>query len=293
MGDRVNFQDQIVSFDCADQPLFGVLSRPARARSNIGVLIVVGGPQYRVGSHRQFVLLARHLAQSGYCVLRFDYRGMGDSAGEPQPFDAIDPDIGAATNALMAACPELKSVCLWGLCDAASAAMMYAPSDSRITGLALLNPWIRSEATMARTYLRHYYTERMLSREFWRKLFSDAFSPLESARSLLGTFARAVKPPRAASSSGARGAPFQARMLQGLERYRGPVLLMLSGRDLTAQEFVDTTRGDARWCRVLQSDRIRRWELPEADHTFSTKAWRAAVERETSDWLGRIDGPQG
>jgi alpha/beta superfamily hydrolase len=45
------------------------------------VLVIVGGPQYRAGSHRQFTLLARSLAEQGFAVLRFDYRGMGDSTG--------------------------------------------------------------------------------------------------------------------------------------------------------------------------------------------------------------------
>lgn len=289
-GSRVNYQEQIVQIECAGSTLLGVLSRPAELRSNVGVLVVVGGPQYRVGSHRQFVLLARRLAQTGYCVLRFDYRGMGDSAGDVQPFDAIDSDIGAAIAALLRACPQLKSVCLWGLCDAASAAMMYAPADTRVSGLVLLNPWIRTDATIARTYLRHYYTGRLFSREFWKKLFSDSFSPLDSARSFLGNFARALRATAEANSDSDTAVPFQERMLRGLERFRGPVLLMLSGRDLTAQEFVSVTSSDSRWRRALDPGRFRRWELPEADHTFSTREWRAAVERETIEWLARIPG---
>ena len=42
------------------------------------VLVVVGGPQVRAGSHRHFVQLARHLATHGHAVMRFDVRGMGD-----------------------------------------------------------------------------------------------------------------------------------------------------------------------------------------------------------------------
>ena len=72
-----------LSFACQDCRLYGVLHRP-RSRGRSGVLIVVGGPQYRVGSHRQFVLLARFLAGRSIPVLRFDYRGMGDSEGEQQ-----------------------------------------------------------------------------------------------------------------------------------------------------------------------------------------------------------------
>ena len=55
-----------------------------------GVLLIVGGPQYRVGSHRQFVQLARSLAQLDIPVLRFDYSGMGDSAGDKKSFEQIN-----------------------------------------------------------------------------------------------------------------------------------------------------------------------------------------------------------
>ena len=67
-------------FDCQGESLIGILHQPVNAAS-IGILIVVGGPQYRVGSHRQFLLLARSLSANDIPVLRFDYRAMGDSGG--------------------------------------------------------------------------------------------------------------------------------------------------------------------------------------------------------------------
>ena len=77
--------------DCEGAAMLGVLTQPPRptVTVRIGVLIVVGGPQYRVGSHRQFTLLARRLAAQGYPTLRFDYRGMGDSGGERRRFTKL------------------------------------------------------------------------------------------------------------------------------------------------------------------------------------------------------------
>jgi len=46
-----------------------------------------------VGSHRQFVQLARRLAKQGYPTLRFDYRGMGDSEGVYRSFENVGPDL--------------------------------------------------------------------------------------------------------------------------------------------------------------------------------------------------------
>ena len=64
-------REEAFFFDCDGDALLGVLARPAEP-SAVGVVIVVGGPQYRVGSHRHFVLLARRLATAGHPTLRFD-----------------------------------------------------------------------------------------------------------------------------------------------------------------------------------------------------------------------------
>lgn len=106
-----------LTFSCGDATLVGILhgtSRPARR----GVVIVVGGPQYRVGAHRQYVILARALADNGVPVLRFDYRGMGDSSGVFSGFEDCSEDIRAAVDALLEHCSGLDEVVLWGLCDA-------------------------------------------------------------------------------------------------------------------------------------------------------------------------------
>ena len=76
------WREQGVVFDSAGQRLVGILALPD-APADSAVLITVGGPQYRVGSHRQFTLLARELAAQGIASLRFDYTGMGDAQATP------------------------------------------------------------------------------------------------------------------------------------------------------------------------------------------------------------------
>ena len=91
----------------AQARMVGILSLPA-APGPRGVLIVTGGPQYRVGSHRQFVLLARALAARGVPVLRFDLRGMGDSEGSARDYRAAAPDIAGALAQFFDAVPALR-----------------------------------------------------------------------------------------------------------------------------------------------------------------------------------------
>ena len=136
--------ERALTFNCAGEQLVAVVSEPGGTPA-LGVLVLVGGPQYRVGSHRQFLLLARRLARDGFPTMRFDYRGMGDSTGTPTTFEDTVPDIAAAIVAFKAACPTVQRIVLWGLCDAASAALLYwkATRDARVAGMVLLNPWIR------------------------------------------------------------------------------------------------------------------------------------------------------
>ena len=91
-------------FQCDGKQLLGMLHLPQQP-VRTGVVMVVGGPQYRVGSHRQFLLLSRFLAQHGVAVFRFDYRGMGDSEGEISSFEAVDDDLKAAIDTFLAHAP--------------------------------------------------------------------------------------------------------------------------------------------------------------------------------------------
>lgn len=283
----MNFQELVTRFDCRGDSLFGIVSMP-EAAATTGVLVVVGGPQYRAGSHRQFVSLARALAAAGFPTLRFDYRGMGDSEGALRNFEHCSEDIGAAIDAFVAAQPGLRQVVLWGLCDGASAALLYLQHrpDPRVAGLALLNPWVRSDASLAKTHVKHYYAQRLKEREFWMKLLSGkvAFGALSG---FFGNIAKAFGgSPRGAARAKNDG-PFQQRMAQAWAAFTGPVLLLLSERDLTAQEFSEFTAADGAWQAALRARPGERVTLPDADHTCSTPGSQGAMESATARWLAK------
>ncbi len=286
----MNAQQIPVVFPCDGETLVGMIHRP-EAPASRGVVVVVGGPQYRIGSHRQFLLLARELCRRGVAVMRFDYRGMGDSSGEPIDFMATGPDIRAAIDTLFEHVSELESVALWGLCDAASGVLAYGHGDARVDGLVILNPWVRSEAGLARTTLREYYLGRLTDPAFWRGLFSGTVKVGAAARSLVDTVASVFRPRPVAGASvneaaavAADDGAFIETMREGLAKFSGPVLLVLSGDDLTAGEFRAVARARP-WRKLLSRKNVTRRELDSANHTFSRAEWRAQVADWTWEWL--------
>ena len=289
----MNYVEKAITFTCAGQTLVGILAAPLPAGSvgpahATGVVLIVGGPQYRAGSHRQFVLLSRALAAAGNPVLRFDYRGMGDSTGEQRDFLQVTPDIASAIDALQHHVPSVTQVALWGLCDAASAALLYCHDthDARVRGLCLLNPWVRSEATLARAHVKHYYADRLRQKEFWLKLLSGKVA-ITATRSLWRNLTLALRGSGPGPSSAAQ--PFQARMAGAWKESDAGLLLLLSGKDYTAKEFLEFAAMDASWTGLLARPGVTRQDLPDADHTFSEEAARTQVEMLTIEWLSLQD----
>jgi exosortase A-associated hydrolase 1 len=280
--------EQPLFFECGGEQLLGIVHQPDGAPLPVGLLLVVGGPQYRIGSHRQFVLLARAMAAAGVPVLRFDYRGMGDSSGAARDFEAIADDIRAAADSFFARQPGLERIVLWGLCDAATANAFYALGDRRVLGQVALNPWVRTSAGEAQAFIQHYYLARLLSRTFWRKVLALKFEPQAAARDFLDKLRQSRRRPQSPSVPDQR--PLPQRLREAQLAFTGPTLLILSGQDLTAREYEDRVAESPAWRRWLDDPRVELRRLEAADHTFSRAAWRDQVAAWTRDWILRIAG---
>jgi uncharacterized protein len=317
--------EEALVFGCHGERLVGVLTRPtapaasasaaAVALATTAMVIIVGGPQYRAGSHRQFVQLARAVAAAGVTVLRFDTRGMGDSTSGQRTLDEIEDDVAAAIEALCCAAPHVTRVALWGLCGGASAALLHWRQwqDQRVQGMVLVNPWVQSAETLARTRVKHYYLKRLQERSFWAKLVSGQVATKAIAELLanlrLATrvgkngahIANGADNPVSASTAVAAGQfvplspealaldktqrPLQQRMAQAFAHFAGPKLLVLSGNDYTAKEFLEAAQTDALWRSNVALPSVQRLDIPGADHTFSTAQAQLTVEVQTVQWL--------
>lgn len=271
--------EQPLLFDSGDEQLCGIIhyGEPDCCQ---GVLILVGGPQYRVGSHRSFVLLARNLAQSGIPVMRFDYSGMGDSSGEFPGFTHVEIDLAAAINTFFEQCPSLERVVLWGLCDGASSAALYCTQDPRIDGLVLVNPWVHSEESEAKTQLNDYY-KRFFGKAFWSKLLRFKVDIRGALSGVIGSM-RSLLMAKGADSD---ELSFIDQMLVALSGFKGDVLLILCEQDMTAQEFILLTEGVSEWKKWVSSSAVQQQRMSEADHTFSSHIWRQQLNQLTREWL--------
>jgi exosortase A-associated hydrolase 1 len=276
-------------FYCGDAPLVGITHNPDIPVKTGVIIILAGGPQYRVGAHRQFVTLGRQLADQGFPVLRFDHRGVGDSGGSYQGFLNMDDDIKAAIDLLYSKYPALDNVVLWGECESASAAAFYAHNDSRVSSLFMVNPWIRTSQGQAKTYLKHYYLNRFRDPEFWKKLKSGQFSLFESLKSYFQLMMHARKPSDNNSQTADKyelsSLALPLRYTKSLQLFNGSCFVLTSGNDYIAQEFKDFMVSSEAWQKSGLNETIKFYEMHDADHTFSRTEWRDELFEHTEKWL--------
>lgn len=279
-----------VQFACMEDTLFGIIHN-AESTQKIGLLFIVGGPQYRIGSHRQFTLLARQISAKGFAVMRFDHRGIGDSSGNQRAFDDIQEDIKAAIDCFFQHVPNLQKVALWGLCDGGSASLFYANTDHRVAGVSMINPWVYSEQGRAHATIKYYYLHRLTELEFWRKCIRMDFNLLAAIKSLSTQLksARSQKQYSLTAVEFGKTSPEQInlpdRIYHALTIFPEKVLIILCDADLTAREFDQLIKSSRKWKNIIKSKRIECHHLADANHTFSNQVWREQIGLWTIYWL--------
>ncbi|MCL4705768.1 hydrolase 1, exosortase A system-associated [bacterium] len=267
--------EQTAQFKCDGQRLYGILHLPDRPQViERVVLMVVGGPQTRIGSHRLYVQLARFLCMQGIAVFRFDYAGIGDSESAWRGYKFAGPSISAAIDFLFKEIPLLKDVILWSLCDGATACAVFVHHEQpRIAGMILCNPYLHSAASQAKTILRHYYGRRLLQKDFWQKALALRLNMRDS----LVSFGGLVK--QSQNSNGRAAAAHRPdeyaieihpdALVSGLASFRRPIHFLLSTADLTARQFRDFCKRQTKLQKAFKTRRYTIDYVEAADHTFS------------------------
>lgn len=250
---------RLLTFPCDGAELGASLDE---APGTTGLLIVVGGSQTRVGSHRMFERLAMAVAAAGHPCLRFDRRGVGDSSGEDPGWRDSGPDIAAATAAFRREAPQVKRIVALGLCDGAGALCLHGGAAG-LDQLILVNPWLveASENAPAPAALRRHYRGRLTSLSSWRRLLSGSVSLGAALRGLRKAGDKSQDPTSEALAAALRESGLTA-------------LWILAEGDATAIAAAEEL-GKAHWRGLAD----RRTTIPTDSHTFARPGDDAAVER--------------
>ncbi|MEO1524136.1 MAG: alpha/beta fold hydrolase [Planctomycetota bacterium] len=130
-------------FGSDSTPLFGVHHSPRRTvdQAKCVVLCPPIGQEY-LRTHWALRLIANQLTRKGFHVLRFDYRGLGDSSGEPFDVKSIDEwrcDIETAVDFLKET-TGAETVMLFGLRTGASLAAEVTSVRTDVHSLVAWEP---------------------------------------------------------------------------------------------------------------------------------------------------------
>lgn len=264
---------QLLTFDCQGARLAASLDS---GKSGTGLLMVTGGTQTRIGSHRMYERLAFALAERGISCLRFDRRGVGDSEGEDPGFRGSGPDIAAAAAALRHARP-VRRLYGFGLCDGATAIALFA-DEVGLDGLILVNPWlVEAEAgAPPPAAIRRHYRDRLLSLEGWKRFLSGSVD----YRKLLKGISRIF--------GGGEESSLAREVAAALSRHR-PLELILASRDATAVAAEAEMKSGSFRALLKRAQRI-----DSDSHTFARPGDEAALLDAVAQAIARLgDGSAG
>ena len=271
--------------------VFGIFHPARNGRTDVGVIFVNSGLQYRVGPHRIYVEAARRLAEAGIASLRLDHPGVGDSDGEHtySHFDAfpIRDKVCAADH--LRDHEGIEHVVLLGMCAGARNALAVAAQHQVVDSLVLWSIPVQYTPPGSPTSLYHGHVisreaskdvlrrwgARVLELDAWRRRFRRSGFPLRvgkvargllskqqrGADSRLGTFSRAL----ATFVSSGRSVAF----LYG-ERDSVPIA---------------ECRAELRRLNGRQREMIDFHVVSSGDHTFSKADTKQRVIEYTVQWL--------
>jgi len=151
-----------VFFDNAGQNMFGIFHQPDSADFSKAIVICHSFAEEKLWAHRVLVNYARQLTDMGYMVLRFDYRGYGDSDGEFSncTLTTYKEDIIEAVNYVRKSYPQINSIGLLGHRLGASIAL-ECYDDTGVKGpLILWDPILDGDKYM-QDFLRSNLTTQL------------------------------------------------------------------------------------------------------------------------------------
>ena len=134
-------------FGPQDRPLFGWLHAPSDRRARAGVVLCPSFAREDHKAHNAFQILAERLVTQELAVLRFDYDGMGDSAGSNLDSGRVGAWLRSTSDAIaLVRRFGVPRVSLVGMRIGATIAAHAAADDGDIDQLVLWDPCLSGRA---------------------------------------------------------------------------------------------------------------------------------------------------
>jgi alpha-beta hydrolase superfamily lysophospholipase len=283
--------------------LFGVLAEPDRqagdaTTGDTAVLMLSVGGNYRVGPNRIYTRLARSLAQAGYCALRFDLPGLGDSP-TPNEFSMRDlyskdatPQVRAAIDYLSAR--GCRHFYLLGICSGSFVAFQSALADERVTGQVLMNSrlldWRQAnpdgqwqEAMQEPYKSSSFYRRQLLRPEVYRRLLRGEIDVRGISRRLSALLVARWQ--RGLRKLLAKPVP-QDDVLNKVKRLsaRGTSTLLLVTEDDDGRDYLEFHFG-RRGSYLRDDPNFKMVLVQNSDHTFTDEPAQAFVAATLTTYL--------
>lgn len=254
---------RMIGFDGGGFRLVGTLDEAAGAT---GLLIVSGGNEIRSGAYAGQAAMARHFAELGYPVFRYDRRGVGDSDGPNGGFESSAEDIGSAVAAFRAEAPHMQRLVAFGNCDAATGLAFH---HAGIDALVLANPWA-IEANNGEPDAPTSPSAAAVRARYWARLKNprsliDLLTGQVDLRKLAGGLAKAT---RKEAPSG-----LAARLAASLAASSVPTEILVAERDTTALAFLGAYR-DPLFDAGRARTNVSLSKCDSASHSFADAAAR-------------------
>lgn len=244
------------------QKIFAVFHRPDTVEKHSALLICHGLAGNKAGRFRLYVDLAQRLSRAGIAVLRFDYRGCGDSEGEFAQMTPIDnlSDTMLAID-FLASHPHVdaEKMGIFGRSFGGPIAVQAAAQFKKIKSLVLWCPMFNGDQW----------------RDQWQLVHSNAVD--DAGKIAMMTV------------DGQRGSYeffdtfFKINICHELESLSHTPLLHIHGENdarISIQHAIDFER-----CRRNAAAPSKFIRLPNTDHEFSHFDERHAAVDETVSWF--------
>ena len=296
--------------------LFGIFHEPDISRPSIAILILSPGIKSRVAPHRLYIKMAERFTNLGFCVLRIDPTGLGDSEGEIDEFYTADVygsmELGRLVNDTIDAMNWLQEThsinrfILSGLCGGAITGLLVGAMDQRVDSLLSLGmTCIVTGSTVDSTRyitkgqltsMRQKYFSKLLKPSAWLRLIT-----LQSDFRLM--FKSLIKPFLSHSSQQKTNAPesnFLPPSNTNLNPHFPPaffsfvrnrkILMIFSEVDRLywefQEKFVDHYGNRVKSYQHNMSIHI----VKNANHVFSFSEWQREMLELSTQWLKRLYG---